>query len=688
MQMGLNRYFCVRYNQSNDTMKKILSVLLLFVTCIYASAQEPCPQVIPALQQWKGGNGQLTLPVQGNVVIRPADEAALLTTGQILADDLKELLGWDYTVRTGKPAKGDIYLSSMKPDAQLGHEGYVMKVGRYVSLEASTSKGVFWGTRTLLQILHNRQGSLPKGTARDYPLFPNRGFMLDVARKFFTMDYLKQYVKILSFYKMNEFQIHLNDNGFAQFYEEDWNRTYAAFRLQSDRFPGLTAKDGSYTKQEFTDLQRLGMAYGVNVIPEIDIPAHSLAFTHYKPEIASKEYGMDHLDLHKPETYQFVDTLLDEYLSGEQPVFMGPDVHIGTDEYNKKEAEQYRYFTDRYLKYVESYGKKARMWGGLKWLPGKTPVKADGVIVNAWSYDWVDPEVSLKDGYQLINTCDTYLYIVPAAGYYRDFLDHRWLYDTWSPWLINRKLTLPEGTPGVLGGMFAVWNDKCGNGISEQDVHVRSFPALQVLAEKMWKGSNSPVPFEQFESLCRQLPEAPGVNLLGRIPPTVPQTASGEVQLTPADEVCVLSGTDSIATVLQEVGYPYAVSFQICPDEKSPHSTVLFKGPHSVLYANWENQGKLAFSRDGYTFVFHSYRLPEGEWTDIRIEGDYKGTSLYVNGKLQERLEGRTKKVYRRQYKRMEYIEYQETLVFPLRQIGDALNGFKGKIKNVVCRRF
>lgn len=123
--------------------------------------------------------------------------------------------------------------------------------------------------------------------------------MLDVARKFFTMDYLKQYVKILSFYKMNEFQIHLNDNGFPQFFGDDWNRTYAAFRLESERFPGLTAKDGSYSKQEFIDLQRMGLEYGVRIIPEIDIPAHSLAFAHYKPEIASRKYGMDHLDLYK-----------------------------------------------------------------------------------------------------------------------------------------------------------------------------------------------------------------------------------------------------------------------------------------------------------------------------------------------------------------------------------------------------
>lgn len=454
-------------------MKRILFFIILFCISLSAIAQESCPQVIPALQQWRGTGGTLSLPVRGSIVIRTTDEAALESTARILISDLKELMGWDYTLRTGKPRKNDICLSLTPPDEELGEEGYVLDFSGYACIKAPAVKGVFWGTRSLLQILFNHQGTLPKGIARDYPQFPNRGFMLDVARKFFTMDYLKQYVKILSFYKMNEFQIHLNDNGFPQFFENDWNKTYAAFRLESERFPGLTSKDGSYTKKEFIELQKMGKAYGVNIIPEIDIPAHSLAFAHYKPEIASQEYGMDHLDLYKEETYRFVDTLLDEYLCGDSPVFIGPDVHIGTDEYNKKEAERYRYFTDRYLKYIAKYGKNPRMWGGLKWLPGKTPVQAEGVTVNAWSYDWIDPEASLKDGYKLINSCDTYLYIVPSAGYYRDFLDHQWLYETWSPWLINKKLTLPEGTVGVLGGMFAVWNDKCGNGISEQDVHVR-----------------------------------------------------------------------------------------------------------------------------------------------------------------------------------------------------------------------
>lgn len=177
------------------------------------------------------------------------------------------------------------------------------------------------------------------------------------------------------------------------------------------------------------------------------------------------------------------------------------------------------------------------------------------------------------------------------------------------------------------------------------------------------------------------MPEAPGINLSGKISP------DKDVALTVPGKELLFTGKDTVQTALQEVGYPYTVEFKICPDEKTNISGVLFKGAHATVYTNWENTGRIAFSRDGYTFVFNSYRLPAGRWSSIRIEGDYKGTSLYVDGKLQERLEGRTMRVYNPKYKSMDQMRYQETLVFPLQQIGDTLNGFQGKLKDVSCRQ-
>lgn len=140
--------------------------------------------------------------------------------------------------------------------------------------------------------------------------------MIDCGRKFIPMSYLRDLAKIMAYYKMNTLQVHLNDNGFRQYFGGDWNKTQAAFRLECDTYPGLTAKDGSYSKQEFIDFQKLAEQNGVEVIPEIDAPAHSLAFTQYKNEIGSKEYGMDHLDLFNPETYKFMDGLWKEYIGG------------------------------------------------------------------------------------------------------------------------------------------------------------------------------------------------------------------------------------------------------------------------------------------------------------------------------------------------------------------------------------
>ena len=140
-----------------------------------------------------------------------------------------------------------------------------------------------------------------------------------------------------------------------------------------------------------------------------------------------------------------------------------------------------------------------------------------------------------------------------------------------------------------------------------------------------------------------------------------------------------------MTTSVDEIGYPYAVEFEINPDKEQNISGILFKGPHSTVYTNWENKGKLAFSRDGYTFVFHAATLPVGEWTKVRIEGDYKGTTLYINGAKSERLEGRIKQSYNYQYNRKDKMYVQETLVFPMQQIGDVRNGFKGKLRNVNC---
>ncbi len=648
---------------------------LLSVGALWADVN-PKPFVIPELKTWTGAEGQTAL--SGRIVVK---SSKLNAVAKALAADYEQLTGRKLTVATGAAKAGDIVLSVSK-DKKLGNEGYTLSIGNTVEIAAATEQGAFWGTRTLLQVSEQQKdGTLPKGSTVDVPEYQLRGFMIDCGRKFIPMSYLRNLAKIMGYYKMNTLQVHLNDNGFRQYFGNDWDKTSAAFRLECNTYPGLTAKDGSYTKQEFIDFQKLAAANGVEIIPEFDAPAHSLAFTHYKPEIGSKEYGMDHLDLFNPETYTFMDGLWKEYIGGKNPVFIGPRVHIGTDEYSnaKKEVvEKFRAFTDHYIKYVESFGKQAVLWGALTHANGETAVKSKNVIMDIWYNGYADPEAMKKQGYKLVSIPDGLTYIVPAAGYYYDYLNCQYLYDHYTPAVIGSK-TFEENDPDILGGMFAVWNDHAGNGITTKDIHHRVFPALQTLAVKCWTGKETKLPYAEFDQKRTDLSEAPGVNELGRL---------GKPGTVVLEKDAVNPGETLSA---EEVGYNYAVTFTVegAAEEKG---TELFRSDNAVVYLADPDQGKLGFEREGYRNLFN-YRIPAGEKHTITIEGTNKATRLLVDGQLKEELSPKTLYVMRDQdqahyqvkgtytfepvvYQPTDQIYYQRTLVFPLRHAGN----FKSKV--------
>ena len=606
----------------------LCTCFLLFLCTSNALADvNPKPFVIPELTQWQGSEGQFN--PSGRIAVR-GNNKELMRVAQAFAADYKTMTGKELKVVKSKGKTGD-FVFSLKKDNTLGSEGYQMNITDKAEICAATTQGIFWGTRTLLQLSEQSEAlTLPQGSAVDVPEYKMRGFMMDCGRKYIPMAYLRNLVKIMAYYKMNTLQVHLNDNGFRQYFENDWSKTPAAFRLESTTYPGLTAKDGSYTKKEFVDMQILAENNYVEVIPEIDVPAHSLAFTHYKPEIGSKEYGMDHLDIFNPETYKFVDGLFKEYLEGENPVFRGKRVHIGTDEYSnaKKEVvEKFREFTDHYLKYVESFGKQPMCWGALTHANGNTKVKSDNVLMSCWYNGYADPQEMKKQGYKLLSIPDGLVYIVPAAGYYYDYLNCKHLYNNWTPATIGGQ-KFEENDPAIEGGMFAVWNDHAGNGISVKDIHHRLYPAMQTLAVKCWTGKHTSLPYETFDVRRLQLSEAPNVNELGF-------HGTEKKEVFHCDKV-----NPEMEMPYKEIGYNYSVSFTI--DAKAEvKGTELFRSSNAVFYLSDPRSGRLGFARDGYLNVFN-YRLPKGEKVNITIEGNNEMTALYVDGKRKQVLDKMT----------------------------------------------
>ena len=186
----------------------------------------------------------------------------------------------------------------------LGKEGYTIDIDDVTEIEAEDAVGAYWATRSILQILKQTGGSIPKGLVRDYPKYKVRAFSLDVGRKPFTMDALYQFAKNMSWYKMNSFQIHLSDNLiFMEDYKNQQTGTeqeklakglqaakdqaYAGFRLESgvtntdENYPELlgksaTSEDVYYTKDEFRQFVKDSRMIGIDIVPELDMPAHCL----------------------------------------------------------------------------------------------------------------------------------------------------------------------------------------------------------------------------------------------------------------------------------------------------------------------------------------------------------------------------------------------------------------------------
>ena len=450
--------------------------------------------------------------------------------------DVQEDLLKEFNMPAAKAKNAAVKLElNTTPDPWLGSEGYHLAIydegenPSGVIITANSPAGLYWGTRTLLQML--RQGhKLTAGSITDVPRYPVRGFVFDVGRLPVPYEFLKQVVNTMAWYKLNDLHLHLNDNfifleDYAKAGRAPFKEAYSAFRLESD-ITGpdgtpLTAKDTFYTKKQMSELIKYAKARGVNIVPEFDAPAHALAFTRVRPNLMLKTQdprSCEELDAAKPESLAFMRELWDEYLlpgKAKHAVFEGCTVHIGADEF-KGNNEDYRKFTDGVLRHILERGYTPRLWGSLTMKKGSTPVVAKGVQMNIWSKDWNLPRPAINDGYDIINTMDSQLYIVPFANYYRMDQNLKGLYEDFVPNQIGAKgrplaERLPAGHPQLLGAAFAVWNDMIdlrSKGYTYEDLRGIIADTSAAFSQKVWGPEELPRTFEEHNKLRQSIGDA------------------------------------------------------------------------------------------------------------------------------------------------------------------------------------
>lgn len=510
----------------------------------YVASNGKKPKIIPEIAEWHTkSNGSFNACEARRIVCGRADADALFEMLERFTAEFKDASdGYEIEAIVADEIKeGDIYVA-IAEDEFLGEEGYYIDIDKSVYISAATVTGAFWATRTILQLI--KTGAASFGEIRDYPRYPVRGFMLDVGRKPVSMRTLDKIVKTMAWYKMNDLQIHLNDN---YIWLEDYNtggdelnayNAYEAFRLETslknESGESPVAKDYHYTKAEFKEFIERSKKFGVNIVPEIDVPAHALSFAKVFPEYAvtnivssimDKRPLLDHLDVSRSEVVDFVKKIFDEYTKGENPVFdKNTVVHIGADEF-LSDYSAYRRFFNEFVPYIKQTN-PVRVWGGLSWIKDKpeTPIVSEAiqdVEMNLWASSWADGVEMYNMGFKLINTIDAFLYIVPngncGRGSYGDYLDKKAIYNKFEPGKVrtkkNKYVQLPQGDPRMRGAAFAIWNDnidKRASGLKEEDIFDRFLDSAALLAEKTWaKNTKTKGSYEEFEKLAVKLGRAP-----------------------------------------------------------------------------------------------------------------------------------------------------------------------------------
>lgn len=632
---------------------------------------EAAPVILPELREWKGGTGRFT--AFARVTYK---DASLKEMAEQFASDYRALTGRGIEVAKADAAQtGDVFFT-LGADKKRGlkEEGYLIEAtSDKITVSAEAVAGANWGSKTILQSV-KQTGDFPCGTARDYPLHKVRGFILDVGRKTFTIEWLRQLTAQMAWYKMNDLQIHLNDNLIPLEQLKDPMQAYSAFRLESDVKAGegknqadLTAKDVWYTKKDFKAYIEHSRALGVNIIPEIDTPAHSLALTKVRPDLRHGTTGRatDHLDLKNQynESLDFVQGIFDEYVQGgDAAVFADADViHIGADEYNA-DGNAYRTFVNDMFKYAEDNGKTARVWGSLTTIKGDVAVKGISETgkrrqMNLWNPGWADMKSMYDLGFELIDCQDGVFYIVPNAGYYYDYLNQNSCYND----KVNEisGFEIPAGDPQISGGAFAVWNDMCDfqeNGMSEYDIYRRIDGALGLFAANTW-GKTGAVDLAAAQERVKQLGDAPSTNFgyeqkasqqgsIAHLTMDSLDDASGqkhalgkmenaELESVDGRQALHLNGGKSFAKLdsLETAGLGNSLRVKVKRTDNSKDAQVLFESPYGKIMAVQKNTGKVGITRENRAYSFN-YALPANQWVELEFKNEFEKTHLYVDGKL------------------------------------------------------
>ncbi|KAL2868566.1 beta-N-acetylhexosaminidase [Aspergillus lucknowensis] len=533
----------------------------------------------------------------------------------VFLEDLNHLTGFNWSLETvdslpDTSANGAIILGEFTGNPSpmayengiATSEGYELDISpEAVFIGGTGARGMWWGTRTVLQMLLVGNNTLPAGRTRDAPAYATRGYMIDAGRKWYDKDFLKEMCSYASFFKMNEFHYHLSDNyPLSRGHNETWQDVYSHFSLlpEDESLRGIIhgRENETLSRADYADLQSHCARRGIAVVPEIEAPGHCL-------------YKRDLLNLSHPDTIPTIQRIWAEFL----PWFDVKEVHVGADEYDATLADDYIRFVNEMADFVNATsGKSIRIWG----TPMEEPEDANliinpAIIIQHWQYGQSDPLELVKQGHHIINSNDWWAYmglkndhtpIYPAT--YPQFFNESRILDfaeqpgwQWTPADFNNVNTtqqLPDSSPLNKGAVLAAWNDNGPDASTKLEMYYTLRRGIALVGARAWSGARGPEvqPETVAASIDFLSPLAPAQNLDRVITPD-----DGNGRICSWTRASTETGTNHATLGMGSKGMNYTL-------------TLIATGPFNLSSTDnslsLRQDGTLLFTEDGYIYPLRS----------------------------------------------------------------------------------
>jgi len=436
-----------------------------------------------------------------NLVLKFAeDDTKIRPIAETFAEDLAAL-GFSTAPSKAVP---DVIELAIQDDKSLGAEGYRLAIDSKVSVSAATADGLFWGTRTLLQLLAKGPGKpVAQLAITDKPSFGYRGIMVDNARRFHSLEFHIKMIKQTASFKLNRYQVHFSDD--------------QSYTLPSAAFPKLPTKDRHYTKQQVKQLVAAAKKYHVMIVPEIDVPGHSRAMLRGIGSLKCTDKNK--LCIGNEESYQTLEKLFAEVME----MIPGKYWHLGADEIHYKgtrcdacckrikdeklaDGDQlFNYFINRMHGVVKPTGRKMLVWEGFR--PTQTPKIDKDIIVCPFDikHAGIMPRDYFNAGYTVLNTAWTPLYIADRLYMTTPEILARWSPNMFGagrspqPFAYWKKFRPGSIKPKqIIGAQMCSWanEEKVEEGLffgtgPGFDNYGRPGPRAQIMAERLWTGAKT-----------------------------------------------------------------------------------------------------------------------------------------------------------------------------------------------------